>query len=340
MTLYPVYGTPCPRPGYWGWLDAFLGDHKPTPEADYHRFSGIGGSFISKDDNWKSALHLRDALDADPVTPTQSMRLGSALHNLVAPSGDAEHSYVGGPDCDRRSNDNRERHRVAELEAEARGLPIIAPRDVPTAEAMYESIQANDDAMDLLSGPTGMNAHGMTEAVLTWREHGVMCKARADRIVINEPIEDVILVDIKSTKDASKKAFEKSIRDYGYDVQLAHYRSGLMHAPVEVDWWPERLARHYRDGFPIVPSKAFVRCAIIAVENVAPFGCSVIWLNESWLERGDSIRMGRLSMLNRAERRDEWPGYPTSYDSEPPAWALSREDQLTKMIREVARESV
>jgi hypothetical protein len=116
-------------------------------------------------------------------------------------------------------------------------------------------------------------------------ETGVRCKARWDgcaRLVAGGTI-----IDIKTTRDASRMAFERSVFTYGYHRQGALYLQSA--EAVEVP------ARHY---------------AILAVEKEPPYAAAVYRLTEGAIDAGGEQIRPLMRRYAECLRTDEWPGYP------------------------------
>jgi exodeoxyribonuclease VIII len=101
-------------------------------------------------------------------------------------------------------------------------------------------------------------------------------------------------VDVKTTEDASASAFAKSIANYRYHVQDAHYREGFE-----------------RDRF-----------VWIAVEIKPPYAVAVYMDDSDMLALGQSHRDTDLRTYAECKAKNEWPGYPEVIQSiQLPRWA-------------------
>lgn len=323
-----------PAPGYYGWYD-------DTPNADlfitnrYRQWPAVSGSFIGNADNWRSAKHLQLALDAPPKAATAEMNLGTALHEMVLLGIKVDDVCVVAPDVDRRTKAGKQEYAEAAQYANDEGLVLLTEEQVEHLEGMADAISSNDDAAELLMKPRGERTAGLSEGSMVWRENGVLCKGRWDRLQLHELAgTQATLVDVKSTRNASSEFFEREILNRGMHVQLDHYRSGIVRTPIQHDAVPEYMRSWYAEGDGLVSHESCVRVAIIAVENTAPYGCTVFWLDEQWMAIASEARTKRLNMIRRAMERDEWGGYPTRFESCPPRWALPAEDQALAIVKE------
>ena len=125
-----------------------------------------------------------------------------------------------------------------------------------------------------------MIAGGAAEVSLFAAQMGVDCKGRLDYVV------DDVIVDLKTTEDASPAAFARSIANYRYHVQAAHY-----------------LALASELG---MDAKRFV---FIAVEKEAPYAIARYELDPADLMLAEADRQKHLTRLASCQAFDSWPSY-------------------------------
>jgi exodeoxyribonuclease VIII len=109
-----------------------------------------------------------------------------------------------------------------------------------------------------------------------------------------------VIVDLKTTRDASPDGFAKSVAQYRYHVQAAFYSDG------------------YRAAFGEAP-RGFV---FIAVETEPPYLVAVYVASETMAQRGRIEYQTDLDTFRRCQDADTWPGYsdaPLTIDL--PKWA-------------------
>ena len=192
--------------------------HKLTPHPgmtneDYHALDAISPSRLKL--LARSPLHFFDrylAPDREPQEITAAMQLGTALHTAVL-EPDLWSSTVAVPKqkWDRRKPADKAAAEAFELEAA--GKIILAPDDAAKAQAMAASVRAHPAARFILA------MDGAREASYTWsdEELWLACKTRPDFHTLDRRF----VVDVKSTADASRDPFSKSIANYDYHVQTA-----------------------------------------------------------------------------------------------------------------------
>jgi len=161
--------------------------------------------------------HFQHSLQ-NPKKETVAMTKGTALHAALLEPESFQRRFAVVPKIDRRVKDGKLRWQ-AFVEAN-RGKTLIQTKDVKLIQILRRSISQNSRARALLTMP------GTSEASLYWTDvtTGVKLKARMDRL-ITEPSR--LLLEVKSTGNATKRQFQKKIIEYDYHFSLAMYREGL-----------------------------------------------------------------------------------------------------------------
>lgn len=230
----------------------------------------------------KSALHA--LYERQHQKDAAHFRVGRALHSLaLEPEVPFEDEYAVAPKVDKRTKKGREEW--AEFEAKSGHRALLTEQQHATVRGMLSALERHPEACELLHG-----THGFNEATAVWsRSPGPgfaerLCKARIDRLCSWRGIPTV--VDLKSTKDASPRAFERDLRQYGYHVSAGWYLGGL-----------QTLAPAGRQ---------FV---ILAVENTPPHAVAVYTLDDEYVSIGAKQGAEWFRRLAAAEETDTWTGY-------------------------------
>jgi hypothetical protein len=163
------------------------------------------------------AKHINPDRPKKDATP--QMELGSAFHTLILEPHLFADQYVIKPprvllkDVGREAYDDFKRK---ELELESTNKIVLSQEDYLNLLAMEKKIRSNDQAMQLIEG-------ARIEHSLFWQdEHsGLFLKSRPDIW------HDNMIVDLKTTSDASPRAFQFEMVKYGYHVQFAMIRDAI-----------------------------------------------------------------------------------------------------------------
>lgn len=240
--------------------------------------------------------HLKAMLDRcgqDDKT-NDAFTAGSLLHCMVLEPSEVSSRY--------RVKVNRGNTKAGKEEAEKAaedGVQLVS-------QDMWETCSAMADAA--LRHPVMRSAHAAgdlrTEQSVYWTERGgtVPCKVRVDALV-TLPNYGLCAIDLKTTRDASLAAIEKSLYTYGYHRQAAWYLRGLRSAGMEV--------------------RAFL---FLFVEKEPPYLTVATNISEGAQELAlDEIR-NCVDTFADCMASGIWPGYTESpvIELDLPAWAYKR----------------
>lgn len=194
----------------------FFGVIPDMSNADYHAALGVNNSAISSMN--KSPAHcygLHIAPDRPRRESTPAMRAGTLAHCAILEPDAMPGRYAVKPSgVDLRTTAGKE---WAACHA---GLTVITEDQMDTAKAQRAAVLAVPELASLLQ-------LGAAERSAFWRDSstGLICKCRPDWV---HPLPDgrVILLDVKTTADASPDAFSRTVWTYGYHRQAAWYSQG------------------------------------------------------------------------------------------------------------------
>ena len=174
--------------------------------------------------NFSTAKHIKKSvrsfktvqlLGSMPSTP--AMDVGSALHCAVLEPRKFSRSYKQAPEGARRSSKPWK-----EIEEKNPKATILRYNEYQEVINMRDSLATNKEAMSLLDG-------GHKEVSITWTDSytGLDLKCRIDQCVMTD--DDAIVIDLKTTQDASPRAMaRRMITDpYHYLLQMAWYQRGF-----------------------------------------------------------------------------------------------------------------
>lgn len=246
---------------------------------DYQARSEINHSALTHID--KSPLHFKHALSQHEESA--SLSLGRLVHTLVIEPDCFVDEFFLAPTFGRSKADLEKK---ASMFADNPGKTLINEDQWLTAQAMVNAVHASETCRQLLSAVTD------GEITAIFNRCDVWCKARLDMITAD------IIVDLKTTRDASPAEFAKSAAKYNYWTQQEFYRHAMKCEGREM------------------------ASVIIAVENQAPYGVGIYALSDHDLDRAQWQNVSRLKKYKLAVEVDEWAGYadqPTNLVM--PTWA-------------------
>jgi hypothetical protein len=264
------------------------------PAEDYHALPGLNSSRL-KIMASKTPMHANADREREE---TLSLRLGTAVHAATLEPVEFERRFFIAPQerPDMRTKAGKELAASMGLVAGSRSL--LWYDQGQEVLAMRGQIWSHPRASEILSG-------ALSEVVATWQdgETGQDCKARFDiiRPTGGSPeLRSAFLADIKTTaKGAGPREFARSVADYDYHLQAAHYLNGAEANGLRID------------GF-----------IFIAIETTAPYAVATYLMTEESLRIGKTVCARAIRRWDECEAANHWPGY--SEDLEPltlPAWA-------------------
>lgn len=259
-------------------------DDMPAPE--YHGIEAL--SFSGIDKLLRSPQHYRLMRDR-PNAPTPTMAFGTAVHCGILEPARFDSAIACAPAVDKRTKLGKATWQT--FVEEHAGCIVLSRFDFDRARRCIDAVRAHPAASALLDG-------AIVERSLFWMDakYNVPCKARLDAWT-----PDGVLVDLKTTADASPEEFGKSIANFGYHTQAAMYCGA---------------AEHCLNASP----QAYV---FIAVESEPPHAIACYRLP------GAAILSG-LHSVNKALARyadvlasGVWSGYPETIETIAlPRWAM------------------
>lgn len=161
-------------------------------------------------------------------------------------------------------------------------MEAIEGKEVVTVEQMNKAV---DIASSVMRHPKArlLLVGGEPEVAVFWddEETGYQCKSKIDYL-----LKSNILVDLKTTKDASKE-FIKSIANFGYFRQCAMYK----------------------DGFEAATGTKAAAFVFIAVETNPPYAVGVYMLDDESEQIGRDEYKNLLAQYAECMDTGHWPAY-------------------------------
>jgi len=249
------------------------GQFSKIPKSTYHGDrTAVSKSVLDEVD--LSPAHARAYLDGlRPWRYSRALDVGDVAHAMILEPDNVARNYMSPPrKLDRRRAPDKHLWADLEIEAAASGKTLLTFDDFTTAIAIRDAIFRHKKAASIFG-------KGEPEATFVWRDPktGEHCKCRVDWL------RSYFLTDLKTTRDASPKAFARDVINYRYDVQDAHYTDG------------------------VDPSIGFV---FVVVEKIPPFGVA-IYADQSRMRRLGAVKRDRdLATFAECKASGIWPGYP------------------------------
>lgn len=273
------------------------------PYDDYHNFGlqikALRSSFLKP--LKQSPAHLKYALD-NPKEETEALRQGKLIHAAFENPEKFMDTYVIEPifsgytqkgelttslNCKEVKSKRDEWYSNLEKNA-----LVLSSQDATMITGMINSVKNHRLVKNLLK-----NGIKEVSGFVNDPDTGLVLQFRPDFIH-----ESGYIIDIKSTRDASKEYFTKQIfSDFGfqYVLQAAHY-----------SYCAKLIGLQRPDCFTFV-----------AVEKSPPYGINVFPLNEAHLEIGERWRKKLTESYAQCLLKNEWPSYdPKAIDLEIPQY--------------------
>lgn len=190
--------------------------------------------------------------------------------------------------------------RAARDLARSNDLIPILPGAMAGAKAMEKAARAFLAGSEL----AGVLDDGEGEVTMLWQEGDIWLRARPDWL--NHKMK--VCLHLKTTKASAKpESFIRMSDAMGYDVSIAFYKRGF-----------EALTKQ-RDFLHV----------ILAVEQDAPCGCSLIGLGPAKMEIAEMKINRSIGIWRECMATGVWPGYSNQiHYADPSAWQIAEAEAL------------
>jgi len=251
------------------------GLYKDISNYTYHASSALSRSDIMK--FIKSPYHFNNR-HLTPFKETEAMNLGSLVHSLILEPHLVEKEYFFYKKIDKRTKKGKIDYN--DMLASSKGMVSINEETAKTAYEMRTAVKSNSYACELLEGC-------LIEPSIFWRndKSGLELKSRPDAMK-DDGDNKVMVVDLKTTKDASQHKFQRSCIDFGYFHQAATASLALESTGKEMT--------HFM---------------IIAVENTAPFATAIYEISSDTIKKVCNELKGIYLEISNCKKNDAWPSY-------------------------------
>ena len=261
---------------------------KKMSNAEYHALDYVSKSHL--DEVNKSPFHYWDKYinpNSVEIEPTKQMLLGSAMHTMVLEPELFEKEYIvesaNAPKRPTAIQRNAKKPSSQTLDAiayweefdkKAVGKNLISIDDYERLTIMKQRIFDHPAASTILS------LSGVSEQSYQWKDNqtGEICKSRPDF----HTDDGTLIVDLKTTSDASELGFQKSVHNFRYHVQAGFYLRSIKEA------------------------EQFV---FIAVESKPPYLVAVYNASPEMIAAGNRVAEKKLATQAQCRKSGKWTGY-------------------------------
>jgi hypothetical protein len=269
--------------------DLLLGVRRGLPFGDYLKVRALSNSGLKL--LAKSPRHYAASWDPErpDAEPSDALRRGSLLHTLaLEPHTFAQRYRVKPAGMNFATKDGK-----AWRDATPKSVEVVSEAEHAAAVRQAANLRQLPEVAALLGA-------GESEVSFFWIDprSGAYCKGRADW-VFRAP-GGVVLLDLKTTEDATPDAFARSVVRYGYHRQAALYSEGWTLATGE-------------------PVLGFV---FGAVESAWPHDAVPYMLDDEAMSKARAQIESLMDLHAECERADQWPGICHEITTlSLPAWA-------------------
>lgn len=232
------------------------------------------------------------------MDPTPAMVFGTLAHLALLEPHRFIDEFSFSPDVDRRTKDGKAAW--AEFMDNLGDRTPVSKDDWAVACQMAAEVNRFPAARKLLDGEH--------EVCYRWVDDltGEECKIRAD--AVTDLCGTPVIVDYKTTTDASTDAFVRKALSLGYDFQAGMYCEGYERATGKRP-----------------------RFVFIVQEKDAPYSVNVLDADADFVQRGKDIYRELIGIYHECKLTDNWYGYmgPNAMIGRLtlPAWAINNKEE-------------
>lgn len=275
-----------------------VGVHPGIPNEKYHELDGYGSTNLK--DFLRSPAHMITGMEPEEITAqkAKAYRIGRGQHTMILEPHLFDEEFAVLPAEIAKANKNSKVYKEGRKEfeeCEAKGREIMFPDEMDDLRRMRDAVWSNADAVKLLTGENRRREHSVW-SIKKVNGVEILIKCRPDLWLPG------VIIDLKTTEDASKRAYQRTVHNFGYHIQGAHYTDVVApHSETEI-------------------------FGHIVVEKSKPFGVKVYRIDPNALELGRTILDNAVfPRLAECIKANEFPSYPGGVDViDVPAYAYTQ----------------
>lgn len=255
----------------------------------------LGSSGVSKLYRY-SPEHFLAYINQEEKDPTPALVFGSAYHVFILEREKFSQKVAIVPEINRRTKAGQAEYKeFLEKHKGKHIIPVVGNSQING----YDKILAMAKTMDRYKTASSIfNNPGVFEQTVVWKDptFGFWCKARFDFHIQTLRL----IIDLKTTMDASEDSFRKSIANMDYDLSAAWYTTGM-----------QNITGHTYQYIWVVQEKD------------PPYSVALYEADQEILDNGRKKIRPTLEIYDACMRSGEWPGYPDAVRKiQLPGWAL------------------
>ena len=174
----------------------------------------------------------------------------------------------------------------------ADGKIALTLKDKQIVQSCLTSLRAHTVSSKLLFSKTEENVESFNEHEIYFKQHGVNCKSKLDRIIVDHNKKSITLVDLKTTSNQVYGECTKLKNKTGILMRDWHV-TGFMFSCLQYSYY-RQLAFYINaiiSEYPDYDVEAF----IVAVDTKGSYDVAVYKLPSEWIEEGNKEIKNLLS---------------------------------------------
>lgn len=241
---------------------------------EYHSSEGLSRSGLwqfKKSPHHYWSEYLSGTREQTPPTP--SMVIGELVHCMSLEPEQLVERYAVAPEINKRTKEGKAQW--DEFEQSVVERVVITQQQYDVAQEMSINLRKNDTFNLLVD-----DALIEKSIYFTHESTGLQCKVRPDVWQSN------IVADLKTTADASYRAFQLSAYKFGYFLQAGMIKEALRSVGENLE-----------------------KFVIVCVENQKPYATALYILDDAAVEYGVNLFNTLMDKFKACHDKNEWPGY-------------------------------
>jgi len=241
---------------------------------EYHSSMGLSRSALMEFK--RSPFHYwhKYMVDSDRrVEPSTAMVMGNLVHTMVLEPHKFDSEFVMRPEMDRRTNAGKQAFNAFTMTLA--GRQSVTYEQVAEADAIQKAVMAQPMCEALL-----MDCKIEQSIYFTHEVTGLQAKSRPDAW------NGSLVIDLKTSADASYRSFQNSAFKYGYFIQAGLANAALRSIGIAME-----------------------KFVFIVVEKDRPHAVGLYVLDEEAIAYGENQFDELMYKYAECLEKDSWPGY-------------------------------